>query len=158
MKTASPDTLLLTYVSRWSLRKVRPYDYFAPKDFPLNTGPFWQDISPNPSSQCHLRLTLIVRLAVSKETGVLLRLGGVGCWRGVLASTLAKARICSPGTIDFLPINCFTPMLKSPAVGFRRRVNIVKFVLGICVIDFDVAAFQFMEAFQRWSARRLSER
>lgn len=60
--------------------------------------------------------------------------------------------------IDFLPITGFTPMLKRPDVGFRRRVNIAIFVLGICVIDFDVAAFQFMEAFQRWSAGRLSER
>lgn len=124
----------------------------------MNTGPFWQDISPVPSSHYRLSLTLIVRLAVSKETGVLLRLDCVGGWRGVLASTLAKDRICSPDMIDLLPINGFEPMLKSPIVGLRRLVNIVKFARGLCVIDLDAAAFQFMEAFQRWSVRRLSGR
>lgn len=60
--------------------------------------------------------------------------------------------------VEFLPITGFKPTLKSPIVGLRRRVNIVKFARGICVIDLVAAAFQFIEAFQRWSVRRQSER
>lgn len=64
------------------------------------------------------RLTLIVRLAVSKETGVLLCLDGVGCWRGVLVSTLAKERVCKTDTIDFLLITEFVPTPMNPMLDF----------------------------------------
>ena len=94
------------------------YTYFAPNDFPLNTGPFLQSVSTCPNSQSFYRPTLMVRLAVSKETGVLLCPDGVGRWRGVSASTLAKERVCSREPIDLWPIAGFVPTLKRPSAGF----------------------------------------
>ena len=97
--------------------KGRSYEYFAPKDFPLNTGPFYQGVNTPSKSHSYCRLTLIVKFAVSKEVGVLLCPDSVGCWRGVLAWALAKERVCRRGTIDLMPIADFVPMLKSPMVG-----------------------------------------
>ena len=55
------------------------YDYFAPKDFPLKTGPFWQHVSTVPSSQSDMTYS-------DSQIG---SIKGDGCplpgWRGLLA-------------------------------------------------------------------------
>ena len=135
VKTASPDTLLLNVCKLLiaHVRKVFLY-YLAPKDFPLNTGPFYQCVNTIIKSQFYYKPTLIVKLAVSKEAAVLLCPDGVGCWRGVLASTLAKERVCSREIVGLLPITDFVPTLSSPMVGVRRRVNVVGFISEICIV------------------------
>ena len=95
----------------------RYFVYFAPKDFPLNTGPFYQCVKTIAESEFYCRLTLMVKLAVSKDAGVRLCPDGVGCWRGMLVSTLAKERICSRETADILLITGFVPTLSRPMVG-----------------------------------------
>ena len=135
MNTASPDTLLLTNCKLLTahVRKVL-YIYFAPKDFPLNTGPFYQCVKIIPTRKCHYRPTRMVKFAVSKETGVRLCPDDVGCWRGVLVSTLANERVCNREKIELLLIADLAPTLKSPMGGVWRRVNIVRFISRICVV------------------------
>lgn len=74
MNTASPDT----------------FD-FAPKDFPLKTGPSYE-LCKNWSAERGGLCTLMVKVALSCETGVALgRMAGI--WRGVFPSTVARKRV-----------------------------------------------------------------
>lgn len=102
VKTASPEML-----------------DFAPKDLPLKTGPSYAHISLLSWYGCRMR-TLMVKVALSWEIGVALVLGGVGCTRGVLPSTVAKGRAW------FLSVNGRLMLdASAEAAGLVIRDNIV---------------------------------
>ena len=119
----------------------------------MNTGPFYQCVITIAKSQCCYGPTLIVKLAVSKEAAVLLCPDGVGCWRGVLASTLAKERVCSREMIGLLPITDFAPRLSSPMVGVRRWVNVVGFISEICIVFLWCSGFFSLPKLSRCDLR-----